>query len=100
MFRPLTPPRDSPNSSEPYYQVSEHLFVVSPSLTLWCSYLELAMNGPLDDDTRENLNHSHAASKSLLFTINDLLVSSPDLYPRKFTYMAHTLPGPHPSGER
>ena len=39
------------------------------------SYLELAMNGPLDYETRENLSHSHAASKSLLFTINDLLVS-------------------------
>lgn len=37
------------------------------------NYLELAMNGPLDSDTRENLSHSHAASKSLLFTINDLL---------------------------
>lgn len=32
------------------------------------------MNGPLDMETRENLSHSHAASKSLLFTINDLLV--------------------------
>ncbi|KAH9891989.1 hypothetical protein C8Q73DRAFT_792309 [Cubamyces lactineus] len=37
------------------------------------NYLELAMNGPLDNETRENLSHSHAASKSLLFTINDLL---------------------------
>ncbi|KAI0643021.1 hypothetical protein C8Q79DRAFT_202229 [Trametes meyenii] len=37
------------------------------------NYLELAMNGPLDQETRENLSHSHAASKSLLFTINDLL---------------------------
>ena len=37
------------------------------------SYLELAMNGPLDVETRENLSQSHAASKSLLFTINDLL---------------------------
>ncbi|KAJ8496948.1 hypothetical protein ONZ51_g802 [Trametes cubensis] len=37
------------------------------------NYLELAMNGPLDHETRENLSHSHAASKSLLFTINDLL---------------------------
>ncbi|KAI0373858.1 hypothetical protein BV20DRAFT_988964 [Pilatotrama ljubarskyi] len=37
------------------------------------NYLELAMNGPLDRETRENLSHSHAASKSLLFTINDLL---------------------------
>ncbi|EMD39682.1 histidine kinase [Gelatoporia subvermispora B] len=37
------------------------------------NYLELALNGPLDVDTRENLSQSHAASKSLLFTINDLL---------------------------
>ena len=55
------------------------------------SYLELALNGQLDLETRENLSQSHAASKvclcflilrfslhilqSLLFTINDLLVS-------------------------
>ncbi|KAI0785152.1 hypothetical protein C8Q75DRAFT_776169 [Abortiporus biennis] len=37
------------------------------------NYLELALNGPLDRETRENLSQSHAASKSLLFTINDLL---------------------------
>ncbi|KDQ62255.1 hypothetical protein JAAARDRAFT_149003 [Jaapia argillacea MUCL 33604] len=37
------------------------------------NYLELALNGPLDNDTRDNLVRSHAASKSLLFTINDLL---------------------------
>ncbi|KAJ7070009.1 hypothetical protein C8F01DRAFT_1114955 [Mycena amicta] len=37
------------------------------------NYLELALNGNLDDETRDNLNRSHAASKSLLFTINDLL---------------------------
>ncbi|KAF7299237.1 ATP-binding cassette transporter [Mycena indigotica] len=37
------------------------------------NYLELALNGQLDDETRDNLNRSHAASKSLLFTINDLL---------------------------
>lgn len=52
--------------------------------------MELALNGPLDGETRENLSQSHAASKvgvlhpnrnrigsfidqSLLFTINDLL---------------------------
>lgn len=52
--------------------------------------MELALNGQLDGETRENLNQSHAASKvgplhpshhrigsvacqSLLFTINDLL---------------------------
>ncbi|GJJ15639.1 hypothetical protein Clacol_009917 [Clathrus columnatus] len=37
------------------------------------NYLELALNGALDNETRENLTRSHTASKSLLFTINDLL---------------------------
>ncbi|KZT19961.1 hypothetical protein NEOLEDRAFT_1076573 [Neolentinus lepideus HHB14362 ss-1] len=37
------------------------------------NYLEMALNGPLDMETRDNLSRSHAASKSLLFTINDLL---------------------------
>ncbi|KDQ62269.1 hypothetical protein JAAARDRAFT_30166 [Jaapia argillacea MUCL 33604] len=37
------------------------------------NYLEMALNGPLDFETRDNLVRSHAASKSLLFTINDLL---------------------------
>ncbi|RDB17975.1 Cyanobacterial phytochrome B [Hypsizygus marmoreus] len=37
------------------------------------NYLEMALNGPLDVEARENLSRSHAASKSLLFTINDLL---------------------------
>ncbi|RDB16690.1 Cyanobacterial phytochrome B [Hypsizygus marmoreus] len=37
------------------------------------NYLEMALNGPLDDEVREHLVRSHAASKSLLFTINDLL---------------------------
>lgn len=37
------------------------------------SYLELALDGPLDEETRENLNRGRIASKSLLFTINDLL---------------------------
>ncbi|KAF5382705.1 hypothetical protein D9615_002815 [Tricholomella constricta] len=37
------------------------------------NYLEMALDGPLDTDARENLSRSHAASKSLLFTINDLL---------------------------
>lgn len=37
------------------------------------NYLEMALDGPLDGETRDNLSQSHAASKSLLFTINDLL---------------------------
>ncbi|KAF8073642.1 GAF domain-like protein [Lyophyllum atratum] len=37
------------------------------------NYLEMALDGPLDNEARENLSRSHTASKSLLFTINDLL---------------------------
>ncbi|KAG8696703.1 Light-sensor Protein kinase [Ceratobasidium sp. 394] len=37
------------------------------------NYLELALSGPLDSETRDNLRKSHTASRSLLFTINDLL---------------------------
>lgn len=37
------------------------------------NYLEMALDSPLDDDTRDNLSKSHMASKSLLFVINDLL---------------------------
>jgi signal transduction histidine kinase len=37
------------------------------------SYLEIAMSGQLDTETREHLSKSHIASKSLLFNINDLL---------------------------
>ena len=37
------------------------------------NYLEIAMEGPLDQETRENLLRSHSASKSLIYVINDLL---------------------------
>lgn len=37
------------------------------------NYLEIAMEGSLDSDTRENLARSHSASKSLVYVINDLL---------------------------
>ncbi|TIB58847.1 hypothetical protein E3P78_03787 [Wallemia ichthyophaga] len=37
------------------------------------NYVELALEGNLDTETRENLTRSRDASKSLLFTINDLL---------------------------
>ncbi len=37
------------------------------------NYLEIAMEGALDSDTRENLSKSHSASKSLVYVINDLL---------------------------
>ena len=37
------------------------------------NYLEIAMEGSLDSETRENLVKSHSASKSLIYVINDLL---------------------------
>jgi light-regulated signal transduction histidine kinase (bacteriophytochrome)/CheY-like chemotaxis protein len=37
------------------------------------NYLEIAMEGTLDHETRENLAKSHSASKSLVYVINDLL---------------------------
>lgn len=37
------------------------------------NYLEIALEGALDGETRENLTKSHSASKSLVYVINDLL---------------------------
>ncbi|CAO2647624.1 Nn.00g085460.m01.CDS01 [Neocucurbitaria sp. VM-36] len=37
------------------------------------NYLEIALEGSLDQETRENLARSHSASKSLIYVINDLL---------------------------
>ena len=37
------------------------------------NYLEIALEGQLDPETRENLSKSHSASKSLIYVINDLL---------------------------
>lgn len=37
------------------------------------NYLEIALEGSLDQETRENLGKSHSASKSLIYVINDLL---------------------------
>ncbi|EXJ91402.1 hypothetical protein A1O1_04514 [Capronia coronata CBS 617.96] len=37
------------------------------------NYLEIALEGHLDQDTRDNLSKSHSASKSLVYVINDLL---------------------------
>lgn len=38
------------------------------------NYLELALDGPIVGEVRDNLVRSHAASKSLIHVINDLLV--------------------------
>ena len=37
------------------------------------NYLEMALEGQLDDDTRESLVRSHSASRALVHVINDLL---------------------------
>ncbi|CAG8005209.1 unnamed protein product [Penicillium olsonii] len=37
------------------------------------NYLEIALEGALDEDTRDSLTRSHSASKSLIYVINDLL---------------------------
>ncbi|KAI9371102.1 hypothetical protein BJX61DRAFT_48586 [Aspergillus egyptiacus] len=37
------------------------------------NYLEIAMEGALDGDTRDHLSKSYSASKSLIYVINDLL---------------------------
>ncbi|KAL8947238.1 MAG: hypothetical protein Q9222_006462 [Ikaeria aurantiellina] len=37
------------------------------------NYLEIALEGAIDQDTRENLAKSHSASQSLICVINDLL---------------------------
>jgi len=37
------------------------------------NFMEIALEGPLDKETRENLSQSHVASKSLIYAINDLL---------------------------
>jgi light-regulated signal transduction histidine kinase (bacteriophytochrome) len=37
------------------------------------NYLEIALEGTLDQEIRDNLTKSHSASKSLIYVINDLL---------------------------
>jgi hypothetical protein len=37
------------------------------------NYLEIALEGTIDQETRDNLDRSHSASKSLIYVINDLL---------------------------
>ena len=37
------------------------------------NYLEIALEGALDNETRDSLTKSHSASKSLIYVINDLL---------------------------
>jgi len=50
-----------------------NLLLVRTPLNAIINYLEIALEGPLDTETRENLARSHSASKSLIYVINDLL---------------------------
>ena len=47
--------------------------LVRTPLNAIINYLEIALEGHLDKDTREHLVKSYAASKSLIYVINDLL---------------------------
>jgi signal transduction histidine kinase len=49
------------------------LTIVRTPLNAIINYLEIALEGHLDTDTREHLVKSYAASKSLIYVINDLL---------------------------
>ena len=60
------------------------------------NYLEMALEGTLDPDTRENLAKSHSASKSLVYVINDLLdltkmEDGKDLVKDEVFELSHTL---------
>ena len=43
------------------------------------NYLEIALEGSIDSETREHLSKSHSASKSLIHVVNDLLVCEESL---------------------
>ena len=50
-----------------------HRIAVRTPLNHIINYLEMALEGQLDDDTRESLVQSHSASRALVHVINDLL---------------------------
>lgn len=53
--------------------MSNQAHEVRTPLNAIINYLEIALEGSLDQETRENLAKSHSASKSLIYVINDLL---------------------------
>lgn len=48
-------------------------YLVRTPLNAIINFMEIALEGPLDKETRDNLSRSHVASKSLVYAINDLL---------------------------
>jgi CheY-like chemotaxis protein/nitrogen-specific signal transduction histidine kinase len=61
------------NSKMTRLLLSNSAHEVRTPLNAIINYLEIALEGTLDNDTRENLLRSHSASKSLVYVINDLL---------------------------
>lgn len=53
--------------------ISNSAHEVRTPLNAIINYLEIALEGALDSETRENLVRSHSASKTLIYVINDLL---------------------------
>lgn len=62
-----------PVSSQKLSWLKIENFVVRTPLNAIINYLEIALESPLDSETRDNLMRSHSASKSLIYVINDLL---------------------------
>ncbi|KAF2466189.1 uncharacterized protein BDR25DRAFT_345761 [Lindgomyces ingoldianus] len=58
------------------------------------NYLELALEKPLDQDTKELLTQSHSASKSLIYVIDDLLhlTGGSNQQPLPMVYVTFELP--------
>jgi CheY-like chemotaxis protein len=53
--------------------ISNSAHEVRTPLNAIINYLEIALEGALDQETRDCLSKSHSASKSLIYVINDLL---------------------------
>lgn len=70
------------------------LILVRTPLNAIINYLEIALEGHLDKDTREHLVKSYAASKSLIYVINDLLdLTRTEAGNDLFRHEAFSLPG-------
>ncbi|KAL3478884.1 hypothetical protein BJX99DRAFT_223576 [Aspergillus californicus] len=61
------------NSSLTKLLLANSAHEVRTPLNAIVNYLEIAMEGALDTDTRDHLTKSYSASKSLIYVINDLL---------------------------
>ncbi len=73
-----------------------------PLIDVSVSYLEMAMNGPLDGETRDNLVRSHAASKVSglepreVMEVYGIKIEPPVYYQRSARKFLAILIGPDP----